>query len=39
MSHKCINHPRYMVKRAPKCDCDICWKLWISKKIREIKKD
>jgi hypothetical protein len=25
---KCSKHPRYQVKRRPRCACEACWYLW-----------
>ena len=28
---KCSRHPRYQVKRKPRCACETCWYLWAVK--------
>lgn len=31
---KCPNHPRYLAKRAPRCDCVICWGMYKEKQVK-----
>jgi len=28
---RCVDHPRYQVKRRPRTGCEVCWLLWLVK--------
>jgi len=30
---KCKKHPKYKVILKPRCDCEVCWRLWNQKKL------